>query len=690
MTTRELVLASASPRRLDLLARLSVFPRVEPADIDESPLEGEQAPAYVERLARAKAATATGPGRVVLAADTAVVLDGTILGKPAGIDDTRAMLRSLAARAHDVVTGVAVSVTSADGSTRTESAVTRTAVEFGDLSIDRVEWYAADGEADDKAGGYGIQGAAALFADRVRGSVTNVIGLPLPLVDELFRRHRIDLLDFRSDPPIDPVRAIAERALAHVLEPPGPDDAVVAWASPGDLAAEFAATVGIGFADTEPAHDPTALVAAAEQVIARSVHTNHPRFVNQNYAGADPLAVVGDWLGAALNTAHTTYEIAPVFMAIERALLDKLARLIGFDPPGDHPPGLVCAGGSLAGLHALQLARHARRPSLVMDGGDETRWRILVSESAHYSAEKIAAVMGLGRRAVQAVATDPSGAMALDALDAALDENGDVLAVVATAGTTVTGAFDPIEAIADRCTDRGIWLHVDGAFGAAALFSPTQRRRCAGIERADSVVWNLHKMAGMTQQCSTLLVREPERIPATFSAGADYLFQPDKQFGEHDTGDFTLMCGRRVDVLKAWLTWKGRGDAGMAARVDHAVAIADHVRHRVARRDDLATVVAGDFVNVCLTWVPPDLRPFDPSTLGDDERAMLHAIAPAAKARMQADGSALVGFQPVHGLNCFRLLFMNPAVTIADADRLLDLITEHSEAAWHLAHGTTP
>jgi len=195
-------------------------------------------------------------------------------------------------------------------------------------------------------------------------------------------------------------------------------------------------------------------------------------------------------------------------------------------------------------------------------------------------------------------------------------------------------------------------------------------------------VWNLHKMAGMTQQCTALLVREPARLKATFATGADYLFQPDKAHGDLDAGDRTIQCGRRVDALKAWLTWKSRGDDGMRARIEHAVALADHARLLISDRDDLAAVAAGDFTNVCVTWVPPELRPFDLGTLTEEQHRALHAVAPAAKARMQADGSALVGYQPVAGLNCFRLIFMNPAVTIDDVGILLDLIAHHSEAAW--------
>lgn len=653
-------------------------------------MSGESAGDYVERLAQAKAMAALSPTRVVLAADTTVALDGVILGKPADRDEARAMLRSLAARSHQVLTGIAVAVVGTDGDAVVHSALDITEVVVGEITEERLAWYIDSGDADDKAGAYGLQGAAGLFADRIEGSANGVIGLSLALVDRLFAAHGLDLLDFRSPAPIDPVEVIAARALRHVTRPPGRDEPVVRWAGPADLAADFARTIGLEITDDEAPAKPGDLVDAADLVVRRSVQTNHPYFLNQNYAGADPLAVVGDWLGAALNTTNATFEVAPVFTMIERALLAKMARLVGFPESGDHPAGLMCAGASLAQLHALQLARHRLQPDLVTAGSDGRRLRILVSDSGHYAADKIAAVMGLGRASVVSVPTDAAGVMDVDALDECLSDGPEVLAVIATAGTTVTAAFDPIDAIADRCEEHGIWLHVDAAYGGAALLSPVERRRLSGVERADSVVWNLHKMAGLTQQCTALLVREPERLLTTFATGADYLFQPDKANADLDAGDRSLQCGRRVDALKAWLTWKSRGDVGMAARADHAVALADHARRRVAERDDVAFIVTGDFTNVCLTWVPPELRPFNLTSLDDEQHAALHAVAPAAKAAMQEEGSALIGYQPVHGINCFRLIFMNPAVTLDDVDILLDLITRHSEAAWRSSNGSEP
>ena len=177
-----LVLASASPRRRELLAGLGLEPPVRPVDLDETPLDGEPAADCVLRLARAKATADARPGELVLAADTLVVLDGSILGKPSGPEEAREMLASLAGRDHLVMTGVAVHDTDAD---RTASAVEITRVTVGPLTDPQIANYVATGEPLDKAGAYAIQGLGAIFVERVDGNYSNVVGLPLPLTARL-------------------------------------------------------------------------------------------------------------------------------------------------------------------------------------------------------------------------------------------------------------------------------------------------------------------------------------------------------------------------------------------------------------------------------------------------------------------------------------------------------------------------
>ncbi|GJM37492.1 MAG: hypothetical protein DHS20C19_08590 [Acidimicrobiales bacterium] len=483
------------------------------------------------------------------------------------------------------------------------------------------------------------------------------------------------------------VEAIVERATRYVTEPPDGADPVISLASPAELVEIFEGSVGLALTDSAPAATDPEILAAVDQVVEYSMHTSHPRFVNQNFAGPDPIAVVGDWLGAALNTTGATFEVAPVFTMMETAVLAKLGRLAGFledadDPLPALPPGLFCAGGSMGTLFALQLARHRHQPDVTSAGANGDRLAVFVSEAGHYAAGKSAALMGLGTDAVVKVSSDHDGAMILSELERAIDRAETAgmvpLAVIGTAGTTVTAAFDDLEALAGVCERRELWLHVDGCYGGSALFSASQAWRLRGVERADSLVWNLHKMMGMTQQCTALLVREPDRLAACFSAGADYLFQSDKLHGEYDAGDRTFQCARRIDVLKLWLTWKARGDAGFAARIEHAVAMAEHTRRRLAGSGGaFVPMVSGDFTNVVFAWVPPHLRPLTldaPDEIPNHVRRELHQLAPRIKARMQADGSGMIGYQPVHGLNTFRMICMSPMLQAADVDAILAAI----------------
>ena len=169
-----LILASGSPRRLALLEELGLTPLVQPADIDETPHPGEPAHSYVERLARSKGeAIAADPGDVVVSADTIVVIDGELLGKPETDERAGEMLRQLSGRTHEVMTGVAVR---RDESI--ESFVETTVVHFAELSEADVDWYVATGEPHDKAGAYAIQGRGGAFVTSIEGSYDNVIGLP--------------------------------------------------------------------------------------------------------------------------------------------------------------------------------------------------------------------------------------------------------------------------------------------------------------------------------------------------------------------------------------------------------------------------------------------------------------------------------------------------------------------------------
>ena len=189
MTDRHLILASGSPRRRQLLELIGVSFAVLPADVDETPLAGEDPVAYASRAARDKAleVAASHPGRLVLGADTVVEVDQKILGKPASADDAASMLRRLSGRSHVVHTALALVTDS------TAHEVVDTAqVQFTDLTEEIIRWYVATGEPMDKAGAYAIQGLGGLLVARVEGSPHTVIGLPVHRLPELFAAHDLD------------------------------------------------------------------------------------------------------------------------------------------------------------------------------------------------------------------------------------------------------------------------------------------------------------------------------------------------------------------------------------------------------------------------------------------------------------------------------------------------------------------
>lgn len=431
--------------------------------------------------------------------------------------------------------------------------------------------------------------------------------------------------------------------------------------------------------DLELSNEPASrekLMQLLDDTIKYSVKTGHPYFVNQLFSSVDPFGLVGQWLGDALNPSVYTYEVSPVFTLMEETVLREMRKIVGYeDGKGD---GIFCPGGSVANAYAISCARYWFMPE-IKDKGVHGLPRLVLytSEDAHYSVKKMASFLGLGMDNVYLIKTDSRGKMCPEHLESeikrALDEGAAPFMVSVTAGTTVLGAFDPIPEVADLCDKYKLWLHVDAAWGGGALVSKKYRHLLRGIERADSVTWNPHKLLTAPQQCSTFLLRHEGILSACHSTSASYLFQKDKFYDtKYDTGDKHVQCGRRADVLKFWFMWKAKGTNGLEEHINKVFDNAEYFTANIKRRNGFKMVLdTPECTNVCFWYVPPSLRGQENDECFNDK---LHKVAPKIKEKMMKEGTMMVTYQPQRDLpNFFRIVFQNSGLERSD---MLHLISE--------------
>merc|ERR1712079_749515 len=326
------------------------------------------------------------------------------------------------------------------------------------------------------------------------------------------------------------------------------------------------------------------LLVDCKDTLKYQVKTGHPRFFNQLSCGLDVTSLAGEWLTAAANTNMFTYEIAPTFILMEHACLAKMREIIGFHQ-GD---SILAPGGSISNMYALMIARHKMYPQHKKHGMRAIKGQLIMytSKHHHYSITGGASAVGLGTENCVQVKCDEKGRMIPEELEKLIirhkSEGHLPFFVNCTTGTTVYGAFDPIEPIADICEKYGIWLHIDAAWGGGLLTSSRYRnKQFKGVGRADSVTWNPHKLMGTLLQCSTLHVKENGLLISCNQMSADYLFQTDKVYDVcYDTGDKVIQCGRHNDIFKLWLQWRSRGYEGFEKQMNRLM---DLTAYQVAR-----------------------------------------------------------------------------------------------------------
>lgn len=355
----------------------------------------------------------------------------------------------------------------------------------------------------------------------------------------------------------------------------------------------------------EESQTSTSVKKIIDNVFANSINTQNPRFLNQLFGGSTEESWLAELMTAILNTSMATYEIAPLATLMEHEVLQAINKEVKFE---SHK-GLFVPGGSYANMLGINCARFYKNPSIKEDGNyGASRQVVFVSEDAHYSSEKAVALLGMGTKAIVKVAVDKNRKMLVsdleDKVKEAIDSGHTPTCVVSTAGTTVWGAYDPIDEISTICERYKIWHHVDAAWGGLVFWSDRKEALLPGIEKVDSITFDFHKLMASTLTKGIFLTRHPEvLVGANSGGGSKYIFHDQEA---PDIGPYSIQCGRKVDALAIWLQWKIRGTEHYRQKINELYQTQIWIIEYLKTHSDTYQLLHNpEFMNVCFQVIPP-------------------------------------------------------------------------------------
>jgi len=463
--------------------------------------------------------------------------------------------------------------------------------------------------------------------------------------------------DLETDAGADVAEAFLRLAVEHYAKTWSDDARVSTALGPDEIASRFDEPLPATGRSID-----RVLERLRRDVLPESNHLTNPRAMGHQVSAPLPAAVWTEPVVAALNQSVAVWEMSPVGTILEARVLRWMCDLAGLGPEAG---GTFTSGGTEATFTALLAARAAALPEAWTKGFGAAPPVVVHGEHAHYAVARAVGAMGLGTDNAVSV---PSREWKMDvaALEALLDrlaaEDRAVMAVVATAGSTATGSFDDLESIGKLCEERGLWLHVDGAHGASALFSATHRGRLRGLERARSIAWDPHKMMLMPLSAGMVLVRDERDLDAAFAQRAPYLFHARDGSRAWDQGKRSFQCSRRMDVLKVWVALQRYGAEGLGAIYDHLCATARALHAAVVARPDFEALNEPESNILCFRWVG------DRSLDAD----RLDALNLSLREAFNRSGEGWITTTVLGGKRVLRVTVMNPRTSARHVESVLD------------------
>ena len=400
------------------------------------------------------------------------------------------------------------------------------------------------------------------------------------------------------------------------------------------------------------------------EITKRTTYIHHPHYIGHQVTPTAPMTALTGMISSLLNNGMAVYEMGMSPSAIERVVTDVLCKKIGYDA---NSGGFITSGGTLANLTALLTARKVILEADIWNQGSKQQLGIMVSEQAHYCVDRAAKIMGLGEQGIIKIPTTIDFRMDTALLEeqyAEANKKGiHIFAIIGSAPSTATGMFDDLQEIADFAKSKKLWFHVDGAHGGAAIFSPKYKTLLKGIDQADSVVIDGHKMMMMPALTTALLYKKSAHTNVTFSQKADYLLTESELEDWCNSGKKTFECTKTMMSIHWFTLLKLYGEDVFDAYVTHLFDMGAQFAKIIENHSQFELAVTPMSNIVCFKYA-------DKNVSSEDQNKQNEAIRQA----LLEDGEFYIVQTKLRGIHYLRVTVMNPFTTEIHFKNLLDKI----------------
>lgn len=348
--------------------------------------------------------------------------------------------------------------------------------------------------------------------------------------------------------------------------------------------------------------------------LANSQRMHHPRYIGHQVSSSHLASAVADFIHGVTNNPMAIYEMGPSGAVIEKVIVNWMLEKAGwfagsslsdFRNIENSGSGVLTHGGSMANLTALLAARARIAPDAWIEG-NPADLVVVGSEVAHYSIARSISIMGMGNKNLVPVPTTDMEVLRPEHLERiyhqTVESGKRVMAVVANACATSTGLYDPLDEIGQFCNEHGLWYHVDGAHGASALISDKEKHHLKGLERADSLIWDTHKMLRTTTLCAAVLFRDSDSLAKTFQQKGSYLFH-DKEKPGFDLMPYTIECTKAGIGTKLFWVLAAEGEKGLEDYIDRQYSITREFHTLISSHSDFECPYLPESNIICFRYI---------------------------------------------------------------------------------------